>query len=106
MVLVEIKRPTARLDLAASSATQAGRGIERREAMSSSRVLEQGLDTVLSLPVLVERRPDVDVAPEAVRLRERLRDRVANFRHRRNDEHHLSVHGANAVAATLRPAFE
>jgi hypothetical protein len=22
------------------------------------------------------------------------------------DEHHLSVHGANAVAATLRPAFE
>ena len=87
MVLVEIERPTARLDLAASGATQAGRGIERREGMTSSHVLEQGFDSVLSLPVLVERRSDVNVAPEAAHLRERLRNRVADLRHRRNDEH-------------------
>ena len=54
MVFVEIKWPTARLDLASPGAAQAGRGIERREAMSSSRVVEQGLDTVLSLPVLID----------------------------------------------------
>ena len=55
--------------------------------MSSSRFVEEGFDTVLSLPVLIDGRPDVDVAPEAAQLRVRLRDRVADLRHRRNDEH-------------------
>lgn len=87
MVFIEIKRPTCRLDLASPGAAQRRCGIERREAMSSSRVLEQDLDTMLSLAVLVERRPDVDIAPEAVHLRERLRDRVADLRHSRKDEY-------------------
>ncbi len=92
------------------------RGLERtleflgpRQVYVASTVPEIGYPVPQTLAQVRRLGRDIDIRPTLDQYRQRqhaVESLLEDVRRSHAFTHHLSVHGANAVAATLRPAFE